>query len=396
MSYSDSADIMPRLYLDHAATSWPKDDAVLDAMDRFARDVGATSGRGGYASASKANAIVAQTRHAIAGMIHAEDDACISIHDGGTSALNAAIHGVLRPGDHVVTTAAEHNSVLRPIHHWQTHHHVQVTIVPTDADGSVSADDVIAAVTDKTRLVAVTHASNVTGAVQPIGEIGNAIADHPAIFLCDAAQTFGVLPIDVAADHIDLLAAPGHKSSGGPSGTGFLYACKRIHDQITPWCQGGTGNQSESLAMPSSMPSMLEAGNLNVPALAGWLAALQTLAPETIEARQTASRHMAISMHQRLRRIAGIKLLAPPDPSLPIASLVADDFDPSDLASILDVEFGIETRSGLHCAALIHDCIGSQSRGTLRVSGSHATTAQDVEAVGSAIEEIVAIADENQ
>jgi selenocysteine lyase/cysteine desulfurase len=164
-----------RIYFDHAATSWPKDDAVLDAMHRFARDVGATSGRGGYASASAANAIVANVRHAIAGIIHAEDDACVSIHDGGTSALNTAIHGVLRNGDHVVTTAAEHNSVLRPIHHWQSHRGVHVTVVPTDEHGIVSADDVIAAVTDTTRLVTLTHASNVTGAVQPIGVVGRAI-----------------------------------------------------------------------------------------------------------------------------------------------------------------------------------------------------------------------------
>lgn len=391
---------MHRTYLDHAATSWPKDAAVLDAMDRFARTVGATAGRGGYASASAANAIVAQTRHAIATIINAEDDACISIHDGGTSALNAAIHGVLRDGDHVVTTAAEHNAVLRPIHHWQAHRGVTVTVVPTDRYGTVSADDVIAAVTADTRLVTLTHASNVTGAVQPVGEVGRAMADHPAIFLCDAAQTFGVLPIDVAADRIDLLAAPGHKCSGGPFGTGFLYAAKRIHDSIMPWCQGGTGSQSESLAMPTTMPSMLEAGNRNVPALAGWLVALQTLAPETIADRGIASAKVAASMRDRLGEIDGVKVLAPPTsmlptstlptPSLPIASLIVEDLDPGDLAAILDAEFGIETRSGLHCAALIHDFIGSAPRGTLRISGHHGTTAADVDAVVTAVQEIVA------
>ncbi len=224
-----------RIYLDHAATSWPKSAAVLDAMNRFARDCGAAAGRGGYRSAAEADRIVTQTRRAIARLVGAKSADCISLHSNGTAALNAAIHGVVRPGDHVVTNAAEHNSVLRPLHFMQQHQQVRLTVIPTDDDGFVDTAQLLEAVTDETRLVTLTHASNVTGAVQPIVAVGQALKNRPALFLCDAAQTFGSLAVDVVAAGIDLLAAPGHKASGGPLGTGFLYVTQAAHEQIVPW-----------------------------------------------------------------------------------------------------------------------------------------------------------------
>ena len=166
------------------------------------------------------------------------------------------------------------NSVLRPLHHLQTNQQIDLTVVPTNNQGLVDASQILDCLTEKTRLVALTHASNVTGTVQPIEQVGKALQDTTTLFLCDAAQTFGTLPINVTEIGIDLLAAPGHKSSGGPLGTGFLYAATNAHDRLTSLIQGGTGSQSESLEMPSTMPSMLEAGNLNVPAIAGWILSL--------------------------------------------------------------------------------------------------------------------------
>ncbi len=373
-----------RVYLDHAATSWPKSDAVLEAMDRFARECGAAAGRGGYQSASAADQVVATSRKSIATLINAESAACISLHSNGTAALNAAIHGILRQGDHVVTTAAEHNSVLRPLHHLESKRAISLTIVPTDSEGAVDADKILNAVTSNTRLVTLTHASNVTGCVQPIIEVGSGLREHEAHFLCDAAQTFGSLPIDVQRSAIDLLAAPGHKASGGPLGTGFLYSSAAVADQLTPLVQGGTGSQSESLEMPTAMPAKLEAGNLNVPALAGWNAALEDLLACGLKSRIRSLSRLANHLHDGLAAIDGLRIYGR-SRALPIASITVEGYSVTDVALILDSEFGIETRAGLHCAALIHPLLGSAAEGTLRISAGHETTQSELDAAIAAI-----------
>ncbi|KAA1261381.1 putative cysteine desulfurase [Rubripirellula obstinata] len=373
-----------RIYLDHAATSWPKHDTVLKAMDEFARDCGATAGRGAYQSSMAANQILAKTRVAIAKLIGAESTNCISFHSGGTAALNAAIHGLLRPGDHVVTTAAEHNSVLRPLHFLAKRDAIRLTIVPVDDSGIVDALGVVEAVEDDTRMVAVTAASNVTGAVQPISAIGKALKDRSALFLCDAAQVFGAAPINVVDSHIDVLASPGHKASGGPSGTGLLYVNERLHDEIEPSIQGGTGSMSESLDMPTSFPEKLEAGNLHVSGIAGWLTSLERLKLDRTEEH---CRELSRKLHDGLRAIAGTHVFGKPGP-IPIASVQIDGLSASDVAMILDSEFGIEVRSGLHCAALIHRCIGTADEGTVRISAGAETTTADIDAVIEAVTQI--------
>ncbi len=373
-----------RIYLDHAATSWPKDDAVLRATDNFSRDCGATAGRGSYQSSMAANQILAKTRLAITNLIGAESADCISFHSGGTTALNAAIHGLLKSGDHVVTTAAEHNSVLRPLHFLQQRDWIRLTIVPVDESGTVDARDVINAVEDDTRMVAVTAASNVTGAVQPINAIGVALKDRSALFLCDAAQVFGGTAINVADAHVDVLAAPGHKASGGPSGTGFLYVSKKLHQEIQPSIQGGTGSMSESLQMPTTFPDKLEAGNLNVAGIAGWLTALKSL---DVDRTEKHCRELSRKLHDGLFEISGVTVFGKPGP-ISIASIRVDGLSPSDVAMILDSEFGIEVRSGLHCAALIHQCMGTTSEGTVRISGGSETTSADIDSVIEAVAQI--------
>ncbi|MGI9470416.1 MAG: aminotransferase class V-fold PLP-dependent enzyme, partial [Rubripirellula sp.] len=217
-----------RIYLDHAATSWPKSSAVLEAMNRYATECGAAAGRGGYQAAAESDAIVAKVRREIASLIHATEANCISLHSNGTAALNAGIQGILRSGDHVVSNAAEHNSVLRPLHALAERGDIELTVVATDARGHVDPAILIDAVRSETRLVTLTHASNVTGAVQPVEIVAEALREKQTLLMVDAAQTFGTLPIDVTAG-IDLLAAPGHKASGGPLGTGFLYVDPTIH-----------------------------------------------------------------------------------------------------------------------------------------------------------------------
>ncbi|WP_372718699.1 aminotransferase class V-fold PLP-dependent enzyme [Novipirellula sp.] len=381
-----------RIYLDHAATSWPKHSDVLDAMDRYARDCGAASGRGQYQSANRADAILRSARLGISRLIGSPAAEGIAFFSNGTQAINAAIAGVVRDGDHVVTTAAEHNSVLRPLSHLAATRDVTLKIVDCDRDGLVSADDVLDAVTDATRLVAVTSASNVTGAEQPIQAIGCGLrsrssATHSAAFLCDAAQTFGYLPIDVQACGIDLLAAPGHKGGGGPQGTGFLYVSPAWHDKINASVFGGTGSQSESLEMPTTMPAKLEPGNLNIAAIAGWDVAIKQIAARDEAVYSETLQSVAQQLSEGLRAIDSIRVFGKPG-RLPIVSLAIDGFQPTDLSAILDAQFSIETRAGLHCAALIHDPIGSAPGGTLRISGSAATTREEIDAVVAAIRQM--------
>ena len=378
-----------RIYLDHAATSWPKSPAVLDEYCRFSKECGAAAGRGGYQSASRADQVVAETRRSIAVLVNAKSIDSISLHSNGTTALNAAIHGILRPGDHVVTNAAEHNSVLRPLHHLQSVGMVELTVVPTDDQGGVDSSKVLDAVRNQTRLVTMTHASNVTGYVQPIAAVGCGLRDHQAFFLCDAAQTFGSLPIDVCRCGIDLLAAPGHKASGGPLGTAFLYASPATHGALIPTIQGGTGSQSESLEMPVAMPGKLESGNLNVPALAAWNVALNELSANELQGRNRKLVALRDRLFSGLKQIDGVRFCGW-SRSLPIASVLVSGYSPTDAAAILDAEFGIEVRAGLHCAALVHSFLGSEVEGTLRISGGHTTTESEIDAVIEAVKTIAA------
>ncbi|MCA9137602.1 MAG: aminotransferase class V-fold PLP-dependent enzyme, partial [Planctomycetales bacterium] len=322
-----------------------------------------------------------------------------SFHSGGTEALNTALFGILRPGDHVVTTAAEHNSVLRPLHHLVNHHHVNWTIVPVDAQGMVSTDDVIAAITPATRMLAIVHAANVNGAIQPVHQIGRRLKERftngpKPILFCDAAQSFGHLPLSVHDALIDVLAAPGHKGGCGPLGTGFLYVHQRLHDAIGPLIFGGTGTHSESLEMPNDYPSSFEAGNMNVPALAGWLAGLRSRTERCtpIQATQESAHQLcelAQQLYGGLRQINGVRIIGQPEtPLLPVASISIDGYAAGDAAMILDSEFGIEVRSGLHCAALIHKAIGSPPDGTIRISCGETTTSDELQHLMVALAEL--------
>src|SRR4051812_36565141 len=213
----------PRIYLDHAATSWPKPEVVYAAMDRYSREVGAAAGRGAYAEALEVERLVQRCRSDTAALVGAGEPERIIFTHNGTDSLNLAIHGLLRPGDHVVTTVCEHNSVLRPPRFLQQHRDVRVTYVRCDGEGFVSPDDVAAAIVPRTKLIVMVHASNVTGAVQPAEAVGRIAAEHQIPFLLDAAQSLGHLPIHVGDLQHPLIAAPGHKGLLGPLGTGILY-----------------------------------------------------------------------------------------------------------------------------------------------------------------------------
>ena len=377
----------PRIYLDHAATGWPKPESVYAAMDRFARTTGASAGRGAYRSAAVADEIVASCRRRLANLIGAQQSDQIALFSNGTTALSAAILGVVGEGEHVITTAAEHNSVLRPLEWLRTHRGVNVDIVACDEVGRVDAGDMIAKLTPHTRLVAISHASNVTGALQSVAAIGEALRSSGTLLLCDAAQTLGYRSINVSDMGVDLLAAPGHKGACGPLGTGMLYVSPKAQQHLRPTIFGGTGSISESLQMPASMPGMLEPGNLNVPAIAGWAAGLETLTAEDAALRDARCETLAAELRRAAASLPATKILC--SDHLPIASLTFDQAEVSLVAALLDSEFGIEVRAGLHCAALIHTFLGTAPQGTLRISGGHTTTAADIQQATAALAEIL-------
>jgi cysteine desulfurase family protein len=382
-----------RIYLDNAATSWPKPPAVYDAVDHYQRHVGASAGRSAYRDSTDVAAQIAETRRRAAELIGAPRGRSVIFTCNGTESLNLALHGTLRPGDHVVTSASEHNSVLRPLRYLHDTAGVQVTVVPCDHRGLIDPDAVAAAIRPETRMIAMIHASNVTGAIQPIREIGCLARDHEVLFLVDAAQSLGHIPVDVQACHIDLLAAPGHKGLLGPLGTGILYATPEAEQRLRPLRQGGTGTNSENEIHPCVYPDGFEAGNLNVPGVIGMLAALRFLEHPGLDARRKHEQELTRQLIDGFSAIRGVTVLGPREASsqVGVVSITLDDYDPQEVAAMLDATEGIQVRSGLHCAPRIHAALGTRDRGgAIRFSTGPFNTSDEVHRAVHAIAELSA------
>lgn len=379
-----------RIYLDNAATSWPKPEAVYRAVDEYQRACGAAAGRGVYRSAQAAERIVAQCRKRIAEFIGADSPRRIIFTLNGTDSLNLALHGLLKPGDHVVSSVCEHNSVLRPLHALSQSINIAYDLVPCDGEGFINPDDVRRALTPQTRLIALTHASNVTGAVQPIAEVGRIARERGVRFLVDAAQSLGHFPIHVNELGCDMLAAPGHKGLLGPLGTGLLYLAPDMQLELQPVRQGGTGTRSDEPQQPASLPDRYESGNLNVPGIAGLLAGIEWL-QETGET-QIAAREQALAEHllDALAEIPSISVFGPQDSTnrVGVVSFTIRGYDPQEISAALDASAGIELRAGLHCAPQMHAAQGTLPAGTVRASLGPFSTAADVDALAAALREM--------
>jgi cysteine desulfurase family protein len=383
-----------RIYLDNAATSWPKPDAVYVAVDRYQREIGAPNGRSGYREALEANRIVERARRGVAKLIGAGDPAHVVFGCSGTDVLNLAIRGVVRKGDHVVTTVCDHNSVLRPLRALRETLNVDVTYVPCDGQGFVSPDDVRAALRANTRLVAMIHSSNVTGAIQPIDEIGRAVRETGALFLVDAAQSLGHVPIDVRQLSVDLLAAPGHKGLLGPLGTGVLYIRPGVERELQPLRCGGTGTQSDEDRQPENLPDKYEPGNHNLPGLAGLAAAVDFLGSETIDAIHAHDTRLAKRLIDRLREIDGVTIHGPQSTAdrTSVVSITVEGYDPQELAAVLESTHGIQCRAGLHCAPRMHQALGTSVRGgTLRLSPGFSTLPEEIDTVTAALQDVAIV-----
>jgi cysteine desulfurase/selenocysteine lyase len=382
-----------RVYLDNAATSWPKPEPVYRAVEHYMREIGAPVGRGVYDEAVAAQGLVEGTRRAIAQWIGAKRAENVIFTLNGTDALNTAIHGALADGGHVVTTLAEHNSVLRPLAALQEAGRIQLSRVTCDATGVVDPAEIRRAMRPTTRLVALTHASNVTGMIQPAAEVGAIARDRGALFLLDAAQTVGEIAIDVEQLHVDLLAAPGHKGLLGPLGTGFLYIRPEIEDQIPAFRQGGTGTHSDRDRQPSEMPDKFEAGNLNVPGIAGLGAGVTWLAERGIETLRKDAIERTAKLINGLSQIKGLRIYGArsAESRVAVVSISVAGYDPQELAATLDAAFHVQSRAGLHCAPLMHRTLGTMAAGgTLRFSPGPLTTDEEIDIAIRAVAEVAA------
>lgn len=376
------------IYLDNAATSFPKPDGVYRAMDEYARTALANPGRAGHRLAVSAKATLDDARFRLSRFVNGTGPDRVAFAHNGTDALNMAIKGVLAAGDHVVTTDLEHNSVSRPLVKLAADGVITLTRVPSDSGGTVHPDAVAAAITPNTRLVAVTHASNVLGTVQPVAEIGRLCRERGVLFLVDAAQTIGVLPIDVQAMHISLLAFPGHKGLFGPTGTGGLYVAPGV--PIRAWREGGTGGDSKSPTQPTGFPEFLEGGTPNLLGIVGMIAGLDFVEEKGVEAIH---RH-EVELCERLRTaVADNPLIVPvghADVSRRVGtfSFRCEAMPSEDLAGILDTSFDICVRAGNHCSPYIHKAVGSYDDGLTRVSPGPFNTAEHIDTLADALAEI--------
>ncbi len=385
--------VRPRFYLDHAATSWPKPPGSLEACIEFQTSNGAAAGRGVYQSAEQSGELIRIARQKVARLLGASNSNDIAFCGNGTMALNSAILGLLlspsMQGTHVVTTATEHNSVLRPLQLATKTCNITWTAVACDETGWVDPDQVLASIRANTRLVILNHVSNVTGIIQDVRSISAIARAKGAIFLLDAAQSLGYLPVDVVADGLDILAAPGHKGAGGLLGTGILYVRNEIQQQMEPIWIGGTGTQSDSIDGPFDWLYSVESGNSNLPGIASLKAGL-----EWLEKREP-NENLQIwgsEIIETVLKTPNLKLIGPnPGDSkrtrLPVVSLTCETLSCHEMAILLDTACGVEARSGFHCAGLIHAFLGTNNTGgTLRLSLGHTSTLEDVEAAIAGIQ----------
>ncbi len=398
----ESATSTPRVYVDNAATSFPKPPKVLQAMVHYAQAVGASAGRGAYAEARESGRVIGACRERLNTLFHGEDADHFIFTLNCSDSLNMAIHGLLQPGDHAISTAMDHNSVLRPFNELATDGRITRSVVPVDAaTGLVDPQDIRRALTAKTRLIVIAHASNVSGSLQDIREIGRIAREAGAAFLVDAAQSAGHVPIDVRANGIDFLAVPGHKGLLGPLGTGVLYIRPGMEKRLRTVRQGGTGSVSESDFQPEFMPDRFEPGSHNAIGIAGLSEGVAWVLDQTVEKLRAHEESLCAAFMEAAAGIEGLTFLGPRQIAhrVGVFSVRVEGWEPLALADELENEFNILTRSGLHCAPLAHRTFGThlpavarkpESVGTTRLSFGPFLTRTEVNRCVAALETIAA------
>jgi cysteine desulfurase family protein len=377
------------IYFDNSSTSHPKAPGVPQAVKDILEQGCFNINRGGYAGAYAVSALVYDAREKLASFFDCPDSRQVVFTGGATHSLNMAMKGLLRPGDHVVTTQMEHNAVVRPLAQLQAQG-VSVDFARCGPDGRLDLGDMASKITGRTRLVVMSHASNVCGVILPVREVGELCRKRGALLLVDCAQTAGVLPISMRRDNIDMLAFPCHKGLLSTQGLGGLILPQRIADEMAPLIAGGTGSHSHIADMPDELPDRLEAGTLNLPGIAALSAALDYIADigtETIYAREM---ELMARLTGGLLGMPGLRVVGPPSlaDKCAVAALDFPGMDNAAAAARLDEEFGIMTRCGLHCAPIAHKALGTFPRGVVRCSLGHFNTGPEVDEALAALRTI--------
>jgi len=380
------------IYLDNAATTYPKPEVVYRATEHFLREVGGSPGRGGHRREQEADAIVWEARRVVAELVNAPDPAGVAFTMNATQAINMGLKGLLRPGDHVITSALEHNAVWRPLKTLERRGVITLSVAPCSVAGYTEPGDIVPLIRPNTRLVAMLHASNVLGTIQPIAEIGWVAKEYGLLFMVDAAQTAGTYPVDMEAMHIDVLAFAGHKGTFGPHGTGALVVRPGV--VLDTLIEGGTGELSELEAQPDDMPLHLEAGTPNALGIAGLLAGVRFVLQEGVARIRTYESSLTNHLLAGVREIPGVTVYGPGDvhARTGVVTLNVEGFDPSQLAVVLDEMFDIATRAGLHCAPQAHRVMGTLEYGALRFSPGYFNTIEEIDDAVAALAEVVGAA----
>ena len=379
------------IYLDNAATSWPKPPEVLKAMTNVLERAGGNPGRSGHRLSIAAARVIYDTREEIARFFGISDPLRAIFTNNATHAINLTVKGILKPGDHVVTSSMEHNAVMRPLRYLEKQE-IRLSIVPCAEDGSLDGRDFARAVDSSTRLVVMTHASNVVGTLLPIAEIASIAHRAGALLLVDAAQTAGAFHIDMQAEGIDLLAFTGHKELQGPPGIGGLVIADDVNvSQIEPLIRGGTGSRSDSEEQPDDMPDKFESGTANLSGIAGLGAGLKWITNRGIGEIRDHMKKINQTLLDGLSALPKVKLYGTLDPerSVAIVSFTVEGMRVSEIGLRLDEEFGVFSRVGLHCAPAAHKTIGSFPEGTVRLAPGVFTTVSDIQEAIRAISKVV-------
>ncbi|CAM3588646.1 aminotransferase class V-fold PLP-dependent enzyme [Brevibacillus invocatus] len=381
---------MAIIYLDNAASTWPKPPGVKEKMAEVIEDFAANPGRGGHALAMKASKTVFRTRVQLSRLFGIQNPNNLFFYLNATQALNQAIKGFLKEGDHVISSSVEHNSVRRPLEYMSKTKQVEVTYVEPRGDQLFHREDFVQAIRPNTRLVAISHASNLTGVILPVAELGEMAKQHGITFLVDASQTAGVLPIHVEEMKIDMLAFPGHKGLYGPQGTGGLY----VHGDIDlePLIHGGTGSQSEAIEQPTTRPDRYESGTVNTVGLAGLLEGVSYVMEKGVEDIGQHEWELVKKTIVGLGKVAGVTVYGPGSETkrVGVVSFNIQGVDASEVSFILDQQYGIATRAGYHCTPLGHQTAGTEQTGAVRASYGIFNTEKDVEILIEAVSEIAA------
>lgn len=379
---------MPMIYLDNAATTFPKPEIVYKTMDTFYRTLGANPGRSGHRMAVAAEKEIEDTRTVVARLFGIRNSMRLILTFNATDAINMGIKGFLKPGDHAITTFLEHNAVSRALHGLEKRGIITITKVRNSPDGFINPVDIKKAITSKTRFIIMAHAPNVLGTIQPIRDIGRIAREDNCIFMVDAAQTAGVCEIDVNECFIDMIAFTGHKGPLGPTGTGGLYVGERL--TLDPWREGGTGFEAASLTQPEELPFKLESGTPNTVGIAGLRAGIEFVLSKKISTIRAHEQHLTSKLMQAFQHDQRFTLYGTTDitKKVGILSMNVKGFKPQEVGGILDQTFNIAVRPGLHCAPFAHQMIGTFPDGTIRISPGCFNTEDDIDQLITALTKI--------